>query len=383
MITPNRFPEGDAGAIRDESFAAIYKSLGYQVIHIGMNNNILNGDFNGIKYYSLYKKRNNLSDRIKSILTYKKRLSDLVAFIITENGQPSLFHLYDIGKEAFEYIVKLGEKLSIPMVHDSVEWYSPCEFTLGRFSYQYYFKNRMNQKVVNNPVGVYAISTYLENHYISRGLKTIRIPVIMQSHDYCIDQAKINNNINKKIRIVYAGSPARKDFLRECLEGFQMLSEKEKELFEFNIIGVDNEHINTLINAKNNNQITAFGRIPRKDVLQRLLDSDFSILIRPESERYAQAGFPTKVVEAMMNNCAMICNYSSDLEMYLKDSCNAIIVQDHTKEAVYEAFRRVLQLSREEIESLKENARITAEKYFDYKVYIDDVRRFIEEIDYK
>ena len=31
MVVPSDFPNGDAGAVRDEAFALIYKELGYDV----------------------------------------------------------------------------------------------------------------------------------------------------------------------------------------------------------------------------------------------------------------------------------------------------------------------------------------------------------------
>ena len=37
IVSPNNFPENDAGAVRDCTFAKIYQQLGYDVFHIGMN----------------------------------------------------------------------------------------------------------------------------------------------------------------------------------------------------------------------------------------------------------------------------------------------------------------------------------------------------------
>ena len=90
------------------------------------------------------------------------------------------------------------------------------------------------------------------------------------------------------------------------------------------------------------------------------------------------AGFPTKSVEAMSHGVAMLCNLSSDLGMYLKNMDNAIIVDGCTTDEMTRAIRSVLMLNRYEIEKIKENARKTAEKYFDYRCWIEQVKLFLE-----
>ena len=72
----------------------------------------------------------------------------------------------------------------------------------------------------------------------------------------------------------------------------------------------------------NQNMIRCMGRVPRPVVLQTLQETDFTVLIRDASLRYAKAGFPTKVVESLMSGTPVICNLSSDLDEYLVDGEN-------------------------------------------------------------
>ena len=81
----------------------------------------------------------------------------------------------------------------------------------------------------------------------------------------------------------------------------------------------------------------------------------------------------------MMNGCAMICNLTSDLEMYLIDEKNSIIVEECNSRAMTYALRRVLSLNRKQIDEIKKNANNTAKSYFDYHAWISDVRKFIED----
>lgn len=376
MITPNKFPEGDAGAVRDGYFAKIYQDIGYDVVHIGMDTKLKEGNYKNIIFYSLYRPNSSLLTKITNTISYKKRLEEIVASIRSRIGNPSLIHIYDLSEAGIVWAKKIAVENSIPIIHDSVEWYSPCEFKQGRFAYPYLMKQRTNTKLIDKPVAVIAISSYLEKHFKQKGLKTIRIPVIMDSLDYSPKQ----RSSEKLIKLVYAGSPAKKDYLKECIIAFKRLEPEVKSKFEFTILGADSMYVEQCCSGDVPKEITAYGRVPRKIVISKLEENDFSLLLRPDDERYAKAGFPTKSVEAMMNGCAMICNLTSDLGMYLKDGKNAIIVERCTIEAMYQALLRVSELNNEQIDKLKEEARRTAEMSFDFRIYTDKVEEFIDDI---
>lgn len=373
MITPNNFPNGDAGAVRDLYFSKVYQELGYDIIYIGMNPEQQRGIYNNIVYYSMYEKRNSLKKKIQYGCEYGNKLKNLVSYIENENGSPCFIHIYDIPELGIKYIKEYAANLGIPIVHDSVEWYSPCEFRFGVFSYPYILKNRLNRKLIKKPISVIAISRFLEIYFTNKGITTLRIPVIMDCEDYLpLDRIK-----EDKIRLVYAGSPAKKDYLFEVIKAFELLDDSIKKNFEFNLFGVEESYIVSCCDGKMPIGINAYGRVPRERVIKELAQSDFSILLRPADERYARAGFPTKSVEALMNGCGLICNLTSDLEMYLDDK-NAIIVKDCTIEAMYEALVRVSNLGNDEFVQYRKNARKTAEKYFDYRLYIDSIRNFLK-----
>lgn len=374
MISPNNFPDNDAGAVRDGYFGKIYMELGYEVIHIGMNPKEEYGVWNNIEYFSLYCKSSNMLHKLRNNINYKNMLAQKINSIYKEKGQPSLLHIYDISISGFLWAKKEAKRLNIPIIHDSVEWYSPCEFKLGRFSYPYILKEITNRFLVSRQIAVISISSYLNDYYIKKGIKSIRIPVIMEP-GRLIPCKEVNHD---RIKIVYAGSPAKKDYLQDAVIGFSLLSKEERKRFVFNIYGVDQSHISTLLNGMEIPEIKAFGRVKREEVIEALRQSDFSILLRPEKERYTKAGFPTKSVEAMMNGCAMLCNFSSDLKMYLNDDFNAIIVKECSSEAVKDSFRKIVSLSRTDIDTIKKNAYETAITTFDYHNYIESIKEFLQ-----
>ncbi len=186
------------------------------------------------------------------------------------------------------------------------------------------------------------------------------------------------------LNITYAGSPeGRKDYLTVMIKAFRLLSNYERNHIDFTLFGIDTLTLTKLWNITIDELNTlgcihARGRVPRTEVLERLKNTDFTILIRSFTARYAKAGFPTKVVESLMSSTPVICNMTSDLGMYLKDGYDCIEVSDETPEAIVKALRRALALTPEQKDQMKKNARKTAEENFDYRLYIEEFGKFIK-----
>ena len=77
----------------------------------------------------------------------------------------------------------------------------------------------------------------------------------------------------------------------------------------------------------------------------------------------------------------MLCNLTSDLNKYLVDGQNAVIIKECTEESALSAIKRILLLSRKEINDMKMRARETAEINFDYRNYYGVVRKLISRIE--
>ena len=121
------------------------------------------------------------------------------------------------------------------------------------------------------------------------------------------------------------------------------------------------------------------GRVERLVVLEQLQSADFAFLLRPAQERYAMAGFPTKVVEGLASGLPILCNDSSDLALYLRDGVNSVMIDDCSVESCVKALRKVLTYSREELNEMKIAARKTAEENFDWRLYIGTFEALINQ----
>lgn len=375
MVVPSDFPNGDAGAVRDMAFANIFKDLGYEVFLIGAGKNNKEGVANGIHFFSIYRPAQSRIEHLKRFIFAKAAYVSYIKRIVSKSGKPSVIYINDVSHGLIKALRKVSKKNSIPMLHDSTEWYSPCEFARGKIDKQYILKDNLNRRVIKKPIKVIAISSYLAEHFQSRGIQTVRIPVIMD-----VKKTKISQNTSEKVKLIYAGSPGNKDYLKEIVLGVAFLPEKAQQKIEIHILGADEDQLKNLTKLQVLPAcMKAYGRVPRERVEEIMLEMDFSVLLRPTEERYAKAGFPTKLVEAMSHGVAMLCNISSDLGMYLKDGENAVIVDGHNKQDFAQGIERVLLFSREQIDSIKAKARQLAEKEFDYRSWISTVSGLIGE----
>lgn len=379
ILSRNNFPNGDAGAVRDFAFAKIYQELGFKVFCICLGDS-KSGNYENVSYVSIRIERKGFISRLQAEFGYKARMKTVLANIEKEHGKIDLFHVVDIPINAIQFLKKYASQHQSKLVHDSVEWYSASNFKQGKLSAGYILKNLLNLYVIDRQFQVIAISKFLEKHFSNRGIATVRIPVIMDVANI-IPKIDCQNDI---LQIVYAGSPGQKDYLREVIIGLGMLPESSLQRIKLNIIGVNEEQLLSITGLpqeelqKLGNSLKIYGRIPRQQVMELLKDMDFSILLRPAEERYAMAGFPTKLVESMSNAIPMICNLTSDLGDYLVDMENAVIVKDCTSEALAEAIKRTIDCSITKVIAMKRSARETAERCFDFRKYKSTVEQILE-----
>lgn len=377
VVTGNKYPEGDAGALRQHVFAKIFSQCGYEPVVYGMgkSTSFQISKYDGIKYCSLKYEKSSLFYKALGRLLFSYNLRKQLFKISVDSIQGILIVSGD--KRTFDFVKRLAKKNDISLYHDSVEWYSPCEFTNGENNRAYRENNKLNIHIIDREFKVIAISKYLYNYFYNKGIKAIRIPVILD-----IKNLPSNKNTSYKyVKIVYAGTLNRKDHLFELIQAVESLDVSQRDRLKLEIIGVTREQFETNVCEVNQDllvdNITFLGRIDHSEVLEKLIETDFTVLLRPSNERYAKAGFPTKVVESLASATPVLCNYSSDLELYLNEK-NAVVVDDCTTEACIVGLRKILRFTVQERKDMQKNARLTAEQYFDYRNYIDDISDFIK-----
>ncbi|HAV92727.1 TPA: hypothetical protein DCW38_06060 [candidate division WOR-3 bacterium] len=381
MISQYKLPDGDAGAIRQMTLGKLLSEMGYNVLLIGMGGTKYRKitDNGNLRYVSLNEPhtRTKLNKYIEPFRFKIKLKRFLLGF--NEKNKINEIVISDIPLTAFYFIKNFAKEEGIGMIYDSVEWYSPEQFKFGKLSEKYVMKSLYNRFLIDKNFKVIAISRYLERHFLARGLKVSRIPVIMDVRD----NKFIPKKTHEKTTLLYAGVPGKKDFIKNIVDGIALLDDKELKNIELRIIGITENQLRNGYNIKKENimkikkNLTVLNRVSRDAVLRNLGEADFTLLIRSEKQRYAKAGFPTKAVESLMTGTPIILNFTSDLRDYLEDGKECLAVKSPSASAIADAVRRAISLTLSQKTAMFSYSRKCAENNFDFRTYIAELEKVL------
>ncbi len=191
----------------------------------------------------------------------------------------------------------------------------------------------------------------------------------------------IKSNEKEYLKLVYAGTPGKKDLLGNALRGLKILRQ-EGIMVQLHIIGpsqdavlacIDNDY--TLFDEIAD-MIVIHGRVPQSDVPQLVSSADFSILLRPQ-ERYAQAGFSTKLVESLMVGVPIIANITGDIGGFITDNREGILIEEHSPQAFANGVKKAVDMSAKHRLLMRGYARQCAEDHFEYNKYVEPLCDFV------
>jgi len=391
-----RFPDGDAAAARVLGIGKALRFAGHRVFYAGweecerVQDRQADGRYvyEGFTYKSISELRYKEISPIRRLFGYLRRGSNTVKWLKTLNiSNISTIIAYNGGSFFLLRLANLCKKHNIQLIVDCTEWYEPRHLVGGRFGLVR-IDDEIRMRVINQRIGrIIPISSFLEKYYFKKGCRVLRIPPLVDLNEskWMIDNRIISSNPNKQLQLAYAGDPAKKDLLGNVLKGIAALKD-EGITVELHLAGptyqsvaacLGSEH---LILDKLANGIVYYGRIPQSAVPGFLASSDFTILLRPRM-RYAQAGFPTKIVESLAAGVPVITNRTSDLNEFIQDGKEGILLTDYSQSAFVDGIKRAISLTQDQREAMRYNARYLAEKAFDYRGYVKIIAKFIEECD--
>lgn len=269
---------------------------------------------------------------------------------------PQLVILYGTSLGYLLRLLILSRKMKVPLVIDATEWYDSRHLPGGRFG-PFSVANAVSMRYLSRKVqGVIAISRYLERHFSARGIPTLRVPPLFAAVS-CPSQDK---NADPPLTLCYVGSPGLKD--RTTISNLVALPRAVKAKgshLVVHIVGVDKSSARALVEPEmlpdlESDCLVFHGQLASREARRVISESHFSVLQR-SNERYAHAGFPSKVPESLMLGTPVMANLTSDLRDVLVHEENAIILVDESLSALAAAVGEAL--SRDYVFS---NARISA-----------------------
>jgi len=373
-ITMGQYPNNDASSQRLHLLSTLMARGGHEVKIISRNKSSSSGKVGQVTYSSSYSSPKGFVGRIRDqYIVFSRSVKAGIA-----SFHPDVVMVISAPTFLARWIVRYREQFGYVLVHDSVEWYSKEEYAHPLLSMEFIKKQYWMKHLLPGQFAIIAISTYLEDYFHACGNDCIRIPSICESDAIEADISTLNN----KLTISYAGTPGRKDRFKEIVQALLQMEPQERSRITLNVIGANAKQIaaNAEVSEEKlislGDTVVFHGKVSRSEVYKQLKQSDYTILIRPDTAIYAKAGFPTKVPESLAAGTPVICNMTSDLNLYLKLN-NSIPVERCTTDAVLFALRQAINMTNEQLKDMKINARNTAESCFEYSLYQEQLNEFL------
>jgi glycosyltransferase involved in cell wall biosynthesis len=388
LIGEFRFPNGDAAAIRTMSLARIFRDLGFKVTVLGKGQvraddyrPELHGYFiEGIRYSTMNPKPVSMLHKLLNPISRMKLFVSTLEALDLKDCRAIVINASDSARHV-PFVRHFCRRRSIPLIGDVCEWYSPRQLNGGWVNpfyavfclVFYFFIPRLKNLIV--------VSKLLERRFEGKGRTVIRIAAPIDLSDIPHDDLTPNN----RLVLLYAGIPGRKDLLKEILVALATLAPEERSRIEFRLLGPTRRELIQILGGSAHlletlaGTVTPLGRVPRSEVLAALQEAHFSVLLRPNM-RYANAGFPSKVVESLAAGTPVLLNFTGDLKDYLADETAALVIDGHSPKEVTVAIRRALKLTTAELRNMRLGARLKAQQYFDYRLYLRSLAQFLEHL---
>lgn len=265
---------------------------------------------------------------------------------------------------------------NIPVVVDVVEWYERSHLPLGPMG-PYALNSELSVRWANVRAGnCIVISSYLERYYDDRGCRTLRIP---PTSDVSAVEPRLSTTTGR-LELAYAGTAGRKDLLGNVVRAVAQ-TDPTGQRIRLSIAGPTEQEVMAMLSPGSELPacVSVKGPIDHASVVSMVRDADFVPIFRT-AERYAEAGFPTKVPESLALGTPVMCNLFGDLSAHLEDGSQAIIAENASVDAISGALSRALSLSAEQRAGMRAESRTLAESAFDFHQYSAPTGRFIESV---
>ncbi len=368
------FPNENAPAIRAQNICRLLKEAGHSVHVIAGQ---LTDDESNIDYCTAEGKHTKDNSIVERERTLKGNLRILEQYLKTGNYDAVLV---PVEPDVLWNTLRLKKKYKVILFVEWCEWSHVSYYKLKYLDPRYYQMLITLHLGIKSADGIISISRLLHDYSCAKGLKSIRIPTILNVDS--IDYALETNN--EKMTIVFAGTAgSSKELLAPIIKA--LANEKYlREKIEFHIYGTDLKTVKR--NVKDNNALDrAFGSVIVHGIVEhaivekRIKAADYMYFIRP-NRRSSNAGFPTKLGECMALGTPPITNNTGDISLYVDSWQNGVLLERTDVDYVQSVLRRLLELSEESKYSMRRNARETAEKSFSYSSYAREINNFLNEV---
>lgn len=224
----------------------------------------------------------------------------------------------------------------------------------------YFFCSRLiNTLFLNSLIdGLSVVSNHLERKYkkVFRG-EIIVIPALAN-----VRQLSTKDKYNDPLTFMYAGSFSNKDGLEIMLSAFKELNKKYSNIRLVLSGSGEPGKIHKLASMVNSPNVQFVGMLPDSEYF-RLLDNADVLLMTRVNTGFSNAGFPYKLGEYLGTGNVVICTKTSDIEFYLQDKIDAILIEPENEDELIEAMNYCIENEKTCID-IGKNGQKTCIRYF-------------------
>ncbi len=387
------FPDGDAGARRVYGIGQALRDAGYEVVFLGAEQTGRHQDAvpgRGYVYdtFSYHPAGNAGSSALRRGIrlwhTHFSGRSTMVRLKTLWTDDTVAVIAYQASSALLAQLRRFCNRRHAALVTDVVEWYDRSHILWGRLG-PFALDSELRMRHFNRRAdGVVGISSYLVTYYARLGLPTVRVPVLVDTQATCWRLSATHRPSGLGVRVVFVGTAGKKDLVVNAIRGLALLGD-EAESVHLAIVGPTRSAVASLLGKdaalldRLRGKLDFLGRVSHAEALAQLVQADFSILLRP-CQRFAHAGFPTKLVESLAMGVPVICNLTGDIGLYVVDGNEGVVVPDCSPEAFAGGMRRAIALSVEQRLIMRACARRRAEHDFEYRNWSESLGRFMRQI---
>ena len=369
-------PDKNAAAHRVIANGKLLKDLGYEVIFYGISKeNSITYFNNSYKIFGFECYARNYPKNIKQQLRMLINIDDYIRVIIKYSNIDTVI-CYNMPSLPLYRLKLYCNKREIRIISDCTEWYKSSikgNLLIGIIKR---FDSFLRMRFIHLKLdGIIAISEFLFDFYAKKGIKTIKIPPLIDIYDKKWETSFHEGN--KNIEIVYAGGAfsLKDSYVKDRLDIVVMaLSHLKTEglRFSFNVVGCTLDDFRKFYPGLIKNldvldqDITFFGRVNHEEAIKLIKKADYSIFLRDENI-VTKAGFPTKFVESITCGTPVLTNRNSNVSDFMVESKNGYFIDLFSLETIYKTMNTALSVNPSNL--LKMKIHTYKSQIFDYRKY--------------
>ncbi len=301
----------------------------------------------------------------------EERIGLLKEYGITEKDRVLVFWLK--SEYFLNELFRFGKQIGFKIICGMLELFGPEDYpTLDKFKETEHIEGNVYLKAD----AILSISEYIDDYYRDRGMAAWRFPPMIDSAEHFTEPKTTD-----KYKFII---PSTKDSLQSMLKAFAGLKESELDRLELHLCGIDRDALDRFLTA------SEYARLERAVFLHDWMRYDallslyrqmnFMVIARKKCRR-TLANFPSKVPEGMIYGVVPVVSDVGDYtKYYLEDEYDSLFIDGDSVEEIRKVLHRAVSLETEEYHRYSGNARKTAEKRFDYHVWVPQMKKMLEEI---